>query len=103
MHVSLDNDDITEDVGEMISKDDPDKFLINHPGAHHAPGLTAGDLGGASLSHDNNCQVNKTFIWCLPMDYNQEKHPFTCKFNCSSISSMIKPFLCDFLSFGRKF
>ena len=80
MHVSVDKEDNTEDVAEILSKADPDQFLINNPGAH-IPGMVTGDLGGASLSHDNNCQVNKTFIWCLPLDYNQEKHPFTCKSN----------------------
>ena len=27
----------------------------------------------------NRCKPNASFIWCLPQDYNQEKHPFTCK------------------------
>ena len=35
---------------------------------------------GLGHQHDKNkCQPNKTFIWCLPVDYNQEKHPFTCR------------------------
>jgi len=25
----------------------------------------------------NRCKPNTSFIWCLPQDYNQEKHPFT--------------------------
>lgn len=25
----------------------------------------------------NRCKANTTYIWCLPQDYNQEKHPFT--------------------------
>ena len=28
----------------------------------------------------NRCKPNTSFIWCLPQDYNQEKHPFTCKY-----------------------
>ena len=27
----------------------------------------------------NRCKPNRTFVWCLPFDYNQEKHPFSCK------------------------
>ena len=33
---------------------------------------------GMSLE-TNRCKPNQTYIWCLPFDYNQEKHPFTCK------------------------
>jgi len=31
---------------------------------------------GMSLE-TNRCKPNQTYIWCLPFDYNQEKHPFT--------------------------
>ncbi|XP_023330426.1 uncharacterized protein LOC111702872, partial [Eurytemora carolleeae] len=28
--------------------------------------------------HDTNrCKPNSTYVWCLPADYNQEKHPFS--------------------------
>ena len=27
----------------------------------------------------NRCKPNTSYVWCLPKDYNQEKHPFTCK------------------------
>ena len=33
---------------------------------------------GMSLE-TNRCKPNQTYIWCLPFDYNQEKHPFTCE------------------------
>ncbi|TRY74854.1 hypothetical protein TCAL_00537 [Tigriopus californicus] len=33
---------------------------------------------GLSLLMDNNyCNPNRSYVWCLPRDYNQEKHPFT--------------------------
>ena len=31
------------------------------------------------LEDTNYCSANGSFVWCLPRDYNQEKHPFTCK------------------------
>ena len=40
------------------------------------------DLNGAfpGLNLDiNRCKPNVSYVWCLPKDYNQEKHPFTCK------------------------
>ena len=49
--------------------------LAGHAGAGHA-----GHEGHESLSMETNkCKPNTSFIWCLPQDYNQEKHPFTCK------------------------
>ena len=27
----------------------------------------------------NKCKPQKNFVWCLPKDYNLEKHPFSCK------------------------
>ena len=27
----------------------------------------------------NRCKPGTAFVWCLPKDYNQEKHPFTCR------------------------
>ena len=51
----------------------PDQSLVT-PG----PGPARG-AGGLHHDTSNKCQPNKTFIWCLPVDYNQEKHPFTCK------------------------
>jgi len=31
-----------------------------------------------SLNFDTNrCKPNKSYVWCLPKDYNQEKHPFS--------------------------
>ena len=34
---------------------------------------------GDRFEEDNYCRRNRSFVWCLPRDYNQEKHPFTCK------------------------
>ena len=31
------------------------------------------------VADDDYCKHNRTYVWCLPQDYNQEKHPFTCK------------------------
>ena len=41
---------------------------------------------GMSLE-TNRCKPNQTYVWCLPYDYNQEKHPFTCKFKCTSMDT----------------
>ena len=36
--------------------------------------------GFYGLNADTNmCKPDKAFTWCLPPDYNQEKHPFTCE------------------------
>jgi len=32
-----------------------------------------------SLDTNSRCRANESFVWCLPADYNQEKHPFTCQ------------------------
>jgi len=53
----------------------------NSPG--HGPKLGPVSSSYASapyqgMSFDTNrCKPNHTFTWCLPHDYNQEKHPFT--------------------------
>lgn len=31
------------------------------------------------IEDDTYCNPNATFVWCLPRDYNREKHPFICK------------------------
>ena len=31
------------------------------------------------LEDDNYCKRNVSYVWCLPRDYNQEKHPVTCE------------------------
>ena len=31
------------------------------------------------LEDDNYCKTNVSYVWCLPRDYNQEKHPVTCE------------------------
>ena len=62
---------------ESLSPVDPDSKMIPDEqlleDVPHSP-----DVGPASLD-TNKCKPNTSFIWCLPQDYNQEKHPFTCK------------------------
>merc|ERR1719167_217644 len=29
------------------------------------------------LTDTNRCKKNVSYVWCLPADYNQEKHPFS--------------------------
>jgi len=29
------------------------------------------------MADDDYCKPNSSYVWCLPRDYNQEKHPFT--------------------------
>ena len=43
--------------------------------------LLTGGLEDSLLQdvNTNVCQLNNSFIWCLPTHYNQEKHPFTCR------------------------
>ena len=64
--LSMVDDDYKEEADQKMI---PDQALLS-------PAVSPG-LGH---QHDKNkCQPNKTFIWCLPVDYNQEKHPFTCR------------------------
>lgn len=50
----------------------------------HAPGFSLDEdedlisegLFGLNFN-TNKCKPNVSYIWCLPSDYNQEKHPFT--------------------------
>ena len=55
-------------------------------GHYNQPRLPAGNMnmmnqaGFYGLNADTNmCKPDKSYTWCLPSDYNQEKHPFTCK------------------------
>ena len=67
--LSMVDDDYKEEADQKMV---PDQALLS-------PAVSPG-LGH---QHDKNkCQPNKTFIWCLPVDYNQEKHPFTCRSSC---------------------
>ena len=54
----------------------------------HAPGFSLDEDEGMipeglfGLNFNTNiCKPNVSYIWCLPSDYNQEKHPFTCRFS----------------------
>ena len=37
------------------------------------------------LEDDNYCKPNVSYVWCLPRDYNQEKHPVTCEYQGTHI------------------
>lgn len=45
----------------------------------------------------NRCKNNTSYIWCLPQDYNQEKHPFSCRLQTGEqISSLgLQLQVCD--------
>jgi len=63
--------------GESLSPVDPDSKMI--PDEQLLKESTRNpEVEPASLDN-NKCKPNTSFIWCLPQDYNQEKHPFTCK------------------------
>ena len=59
------------------SKTDEHEFIESESLQHSLLGDPLSILG-MSLE-TNRCKPNQTYIWCLPFDYNQEKHPFTCK------------------------
>ena len=69
-----------EDTSFQFGEDDVDKKMIPDQMLLSPP---ATPYFGPPGHHDstNKCpqKSNKTFIWCFPSDYNQEKHPFTCK------------------------
>ena len=52
-----------------------------------------------SLSHadkqriedDTYCNPNGTYVWCLPKEYNREKHPFACKLTQCGNSRIFLP------------
>ena len=48
-------------------------------------GLTEQD--GSLLQHldTNHCHPDTHYVWCLPQDYNLEKHPFSCKLKSFSV------------------
>jgi len=67
-----------EDTSFQFGKDDVDKKMVPDQMLLSPP---ATPYFGPPGHHDstNKCpqKSNKTFIWCFPSDYNQEKHPFT--------------------------
>ena len=63
---------------------DPDSKLVpdQYLGVENKPQDTSQtEVSSIDISSldTNRCRPNISFIWCLPQDYNQEKHPFTCK------------------------
>merc|ERR1719397_2390927 len=63
------------EVEGEIGQQDPDPHLVPDqqpiPRLGLEPGLPTSNLD------TNRCRANTSFIWCLPPDYNQEKHPFS--------------------------
>ncbi len=54
----------------------------------YSPTTSAGlEFHRKRLEDDNYCKPNTSYIWCLPRDYNQEKHPVTCEYQSYSYSS----------------
>jgi len=45
-----------------------------YTGDHHS---TMSSLDAKRIEDDTYCNPNATYVWCLPRDYNREKHPFT--------------------------
>ena len=41
---------------------------------------TMSSLDAKRIEDDTYCNPNASYVWCLPRDYNREKHPFTCEF-----------------------
>ena len=62
---------------ESLSPVDPDSKMI--PEEQLVKEIPHTSDGGLASLDTNKCKPNTPFIWCLPQDYNQEKHPFTCK------------------------
>jgi len=61
---------------------DPDSKLVpdQYLGVENKPQDTSQtEVSSIDISSldTNRCRPNISFIWCLPQDYNQEKHPFT--------------------------
>ena len=66
----------SSDTSGDLRSDDADNKIIPEQillSDLRRPGHTLQD------TNTNICQHNNSFIWCLPNDYNQEKHPFTCR------------------------
>jgi len=66
-----------ESMEEMLISTDPDYKLIHEERARIKASQTDSHDAGVSSHDTNTCKPNSSFIWCLPHDYNQEKHPFT--------------------------
>ena len=67
-----------------------DDFLLSSSGMDGSTGYdeseytadfhsTMSSLDAKRIEDDTYCSPNSTYVWCLPRDYNREKHPFTCK------------------------
>ena len=67
------------------SKMIPDQLLLSK-----SPKPSSSDGGVTSLD-TNVCKPNTSFIWCLPPDYNQEKHPFTCENKIVGLDFILLP------------
>lgn len=93
------NDVFDEDNGHSVHSD-----LGSHEESESSSSTSTDDDAASEFSHaqrkkrleeDNYCAPNGTYVWCLPRDYNQEKHPFTCK-SSINIEVIFKRFLLGF-------
>ena len=49
-------------------------------GLHVSTGYDESHESYSLLEDDTYCNSNVSYVWCLPRDYNREKHPFSCKY-----------------------
>ena len=49
-------------------------------GLHVSSGYDEAEESYSLLEDDTYCNPNSSYVWCLPRDYNREKHPFSCKY-----------------------
>ena len=66
-------------IKETRTFENPSHHFVESEGTQQS--LLGDPLSVLGMSLETNrCKPNQTYIWCLPFDYNQEKHPFTCRF-----------------------
>ena len=65
-------------IGRTCTMQGPSHDFIESESLQQSVMGDPASLLGMSLE-TNRCKPNQSYVWCLPFDYNQEKHPFTCK------------------------
>ena len=73
-----------------ISPSASDSLPDQESGGMVEDGMIGGGFFGLNFD-TNRCKPNTSFIWCLPSDYNQEKHPFTCGLHFITIAQQKIP------------
>ena len=60
--------------------------------------LDTSSLGssGAQRGDTNHCKPGTQHVWCLPRDYNLEKHPFSCELGAGTALNIANPASLDF-------